>query len=696
MLKKSRIAVLVLIFFFVMSAYTFEMMQYQIVQGDTYKEKNSKSTTGKMEIIAPRGDILDRYGRVLATSTTGYSVVIQQAYFPSSKQKDEQDTELLELAKILSDAGETWEDQLPITPTAPYTYNGTEAKVKELIKYLNERKSKKDPEIPDTISAPEAMKKLKQIFSTEGYTEAQQRTLIGIRYTMVKTYYSSTNVYTFASDISVDTVTKIEERSASLPGAIIRQVPLRSYPDGTIAPHIIGITGRISESELKANKDKGYTAEDDYGKFGVEKTMEDYLRGKNGEQIVEQNKNGEVTKSVIDTAPEPGGNVILTIDKDMQVSLQNYLPVIVDQIKSEAVLYNRPGAKAKGAAAVVLNVKTGEVLAMANYPSFDLNQYYDNYSGYSKDTLTPLFNRCIQGVYRPGSTFKPLVAVSGLSNGLITENNYYDLDSIYILGSGPTAWTGHDDEGLARNHINVVSAISVSSNIFFFQLGTRLGITKLGATANAFGIGKKTGIELPYESAGTMSSVELKKEREGLPWYEADTAQAAIGQLDTYLTPLQLANYISTLVKNGKENQVHVVRQVNSYDNSKVLVDNTTPKVISDAKISEHVTEVVKKGMLAVTETGTAQSIFSTFKMSVGGKTGTAQITKTAYNGVFVCFAPYDDPEIAVATIVEYGHNGYQTAPAAKLAIQDYFGLDESGNPISSTISSTTSGTLVK
>lgn len=696
MLKKSRIVVLVLIFFFIMFAYSFEMMQYQIVQGNTYKDKNSRSTTGKMEIIAPRGDILDRYGRVLATSTTGYSVLIQQAYFPSSKQKDEQNTELLELAKILSDAGETWEDQLPITPTAPYTYNGTDAKVKELIKYINGLKGKKEAAIPDNAAAPEVMKQLKNIFMTDGYTEAQQRTLVGIRYTMVKTYYSTTKVYTFASDVSVDTVTKIEERSAALPGAIIRQVPLRSYPDGTIAPHIIGITGRISDSELKANPGKGYTAEDDYGKFGVEKTMEDYLRGKNGEQIVEQNKNGEVTKSVIDTAPEPGANVVLTIDKDMQTSLQNYLPINVAQIKSDAIAQHQPGADAKGAAAVAINIKTGEVLAMATYPSFDLNQYYDNYSGYSKDDLTPLFNRCIQGVYRPGSTFKPLVAVSGLSNGVITENVYWNLEASITIGSGSTAYKGHDDEDLARSHINVINAISVSSNMFFFRLGMELGITKLDSTADAFGIGKKTGIELPSENAGTMSNVDLKKERTGLGWYQADTAQASIGQLDTYLTPLQLANYISTLVKNGKEYQVHVVRQVNSYDNSKVLVDNTTPKVISDTKISSHVTDVVKKGMLAVTETGTAQSIFSTFKMSVGGKTGTAQITKTEYDGVFVCFAPYDDPEIAVATIVEYGHNGYQTAPTAKLAIQDYFGLDENGNPISSSISSATSGTLIK
>lgn len=697
MLKRSRIVIMVVLVFSVIICYVFELMQYQVSQGDDYRQKSSKSTIDTMSIIAPRGDILDRYGRVLATSTVGYSILIESAYFPSSAYKEKQDKELLALTDILTQSGETWEDSLPVSTTAPYTYTGAKKKIAALITYINEHKAKGEAKVGSDASAPAVMAALEKIFKTEGYTQAQQRTLCGIRYEMVLTYYSTTKVYTFAENIGIDTVTKIEERSSSLPGAVAQQVPVRSYPDGKIAPHIIGITGRINESELSKYKSKGYTAEDNIGKFGIEKSMESYLRGTDGVQQVEQNSNGDVTSTSIVTEPEPGDNVVLTLDKDLQVTMQNSLPQIVQQIKADAVKYNTAGADAKGAAAVVLNIKTGEVLAMATYPSYDLNTYNKSYSTLANDKLNPLFNRCIQGAYTPGSTFKPIVAVSGLINNAITEDTSWDLPATLTIGTGSTAWTGHDDEGRSRSNINVEEAISVSSNIFFFKLGTSLGIDKIAATAKIFGIGQKTGIELPSESAGVMSNVSEKKERTGLAWYEADTAQASIGQFDTVATPLQLANYVSTLVKGGTEYQVHIVKQVNSYDNSKIIIDNSTPTVISKTEISSSIIDTVKKGMLSVTESGTAASVFSSFNMKIGGKTGTAQINlNNGYNGVFICFAPYDDPEIAIATVVEYGHNGYQTAPVAKTAMQQYFGLDENGNAKVSTTSDVKVGSLIQ
>lgn len=693
MLKRSRVVIMVVFVFLIISSYIFQLMQYQVAQGDEYRQKSSKSTVNTMTIIAPRGDILDRYGRVLATSEVGYSVLIQRAFFPS--EKEAQDKELLALTEILKKAGETWADSLPISTTTPYTYTGTEKKINALIKYINEHKSKKDPELKSNASAEEAMTALKKIFKTEGYTEEQQRTLCGIRYEMVLTYFSITKVFTFAENVSIDTVTRIEERSSELSGAVIQQVPVRYYPDGTVAPHVIGLTGRISEEELETYKSKGYSAEDYIGKFGVEKTMESYLRGKNGVLQVEQNSNGDVTSTDIVEKPRPGDNVVLTIDKNLQVTMQNALPQIVRQIKETAVKYHTAGANAKGAAAVVLNVKTGEVLAMATYPSFDLNTYRSNYSQLANDKLNPLFNRCIQGTYTPGSTFKPIVAVSGLMNKTISEETRWDLPASYTIGTGSASWTGHDDEDMSRYNVDVREAISVSSNVFFFKLGTMLGINKIEQTAKIFGIGQKTGIELPGESAGVMSSVAEKKEK-GLPWYPADTAQASIGQLDTVVTPLQLANYVSTLVKGGTQYQVHVVKQINSYDNSKIIVDNSTPKVVSKTEISSDIIKVVKEGMLSVTESGTAASVFRDFRMKIGGKTGTAQINLNGgYNGVFICFAPYDDPEIAVACVVEYGHNGYQTAPAAKTAIQHYFGLNDNGVPQVSTYSGSSVGSLL-
>lgn len=683
MLKKSRIAVLVIIFIGIMAGYTFQLMQYQIVNGESYRVKNSQSSTGTMEIVAPRGDILDRYGRVLATSEIYYSIVLQKAYFPTDK--DKQNTELLELTKILTEDQETWIDELPISTTAPYTFTQKDSKIAALIKYFNSITSKKIGELSEDADATTVYNKFVELYGIEGYDEQETRTLVGIRYSMGQKYFSTTKVYTLAEKVSKDTITKIEERSSNLPGTVIQQDPERYYPDGTIAPHIIGITGRISETELKDDQDGFYDAEDSVGKFGIEKSMEEQLRGVNGEETIEQDSEGNVISKTVTKEPQPGNNVILSIDKDMQINMQNNLPAMVEQVKYEAETQNRPGKNARGAAAVAINIKTGEILAMATYPSYDLNSYYDSYSELNSDSkMTPLLNRCIQGIYRPGSTFKPVVAVAGLRNGDITEDTYWNLPAELTFGTGSTAYTGHDDENMARANVNVTEAIRVSSNIFFMKLASTLGITKIGETAADFGIGKKTGVELPSENAGTMSSPELKLANRGVQWFVADTAQASIGQYDTMLTPLQLANYVSTLVKNGQEYQVHIVRQVNSYDNSEIITDNTTPQVISDAKIDESVTDVVKKGMLAVTESGTAQSIFSTFAIKVGGKTGTSQITVNDYNGVFVCFAPYDDPEIAVATVIEYGHNGYQTAPVAKSAIQDYLQVDEAGNPLAS------------
>jgi penicillin-binding protein 2 len=699
MLKRSRIIILVVLFFAVILCYIFQLMQYQVTDGASARAENSKSTVNTMAIIAPRGDILDRYGRVLATSKIGYNILIESAFFPSGTQKEKQDEELLALTAILSQKGETWEDSLPISRTAPYSFTSTDkttsAYIATLIKYINDRNSSKDTDLDKNATAPQIMTALERIYKTENYPETQRRTLCGIRYEMVLKGYASARVFTFAQGVSIDTVTKIEERSSDLPGAVTQQVPVRYYPDGTIAPHVVGITGPIYADQLASYVGKGYSADDIIGKFGIESYMEQYLHGTNGSQQVEQNSNGDVTSTSIVDQPKPGDNVVLTLDKDLQVTLQNQLPQIVQSIKDESQNYKgHPGSDAQGAAVVVLNIKTGDVLAMATYPSFDLNTYKQNFSALNSDPLKPMFNRCIAGAYTPGSTFKPLVAVSGLMNGVITKDTTWYCPSSYTIGQGAGAYTGHDDENFSGS-LNVEQAIEDSRNIFFVKLGYEglKSIDKIEATAKIFGIGQKTGIELYGEAAGKMAGPQVKN-----PWYPGDLAQASFGQSVTLITPLQLANYVSTMVKGGTEYQVHIVRQVNSYDNSSVIVDNTKPTVKSKTAISDSVIQVVKEGMQKVTESGTASSVFDGFAMKVGGKTGTAQINLNyGYNGVFICFAPYDDPEIAVATVVEYGHNGYQTAPVAKTAISSYFGLNpQTGVPQVSTVQTEQVGTLLK
>ncbi|MEG6571467.1 penicillin-binding transpeptidase domain-containing protein [[Clostridium] cellulosi] len=701
MLKRSRIAIIVVFVFAVFGFYVFELMQYQVTNGETYRQQNSKSVVNTVDVIAPRGDILDRYGRVLATSKVGYNIILESAFFPSSKERDKQDAELLALVDILKQAGETWEDSLPISTTAPYTFTGTDKDKRKLITFINQ-KDKKKTLLRDDATADEVMEVLNKLYKTEGHGENEKRILCGIRYEMDKKSFSYTNVYTFAQNVSIETVTKIEERSSVLPGAVVQQVPQRYYPDGTIAPHIIGLTGPIYAEEYEEYKQKGYSADDMIGKFGIEQSMESELHGTNGQSQVELSNNGNIANTLVLKKAQPGNNVILTIDKDLQVTLQNALPAVLQQIKIDSKGNPKYGADVRGAAAVVMNVKTGEVLAMATYPSYDLNTYKKNYSSLSKDKLTPLLNRCISGAYRPGSTFKPLTAAALMMNGVLTPQTKWYTPAKFSKYEN-RGYVGSDDEGIARGLINVEEALEVSSNVFFNYFGDILGMQKLEKTAiNVFGIGKKTGIELNEEVSGSMSGYQYDNEH-GFNHNPADAAQAAIGQLYTALTPLQMTNYLSTLLNGGKMYQAHIVKQVNSYDNSKVIIDKNTPTVKSNTKIDQTIVDTIKKGMLAVTEgnKGTAAQKFKDFNMKIGGKTGTAQLkslkaSDLRFNGVFICFAPYDDPEIAVSVVVEHGHWGNQTTPVAREAIAKYFNLDSNGNPLPSSASTNSVGTLLK
>jgi Cell division protein FtsI/penicillin-binding protein 2 len=704
MLKPSRIAVMAFLVFSILILFTLKLMQYQLVDGESYRKTSSKSSVSSVPIIAARGQILDRYGRVLATSQMSYNILIESAFFPSKKEKAQQDGVLLSLTGLLQKSGESWEDSLPISTAKPYAFTGSDYDRKKLVGFINDNKDKKDKAVSVHSSADTLMNALEKIYGTQGYTEAQQRTLIGIRYEMyLNDFDFYAKVYTFAKGVSKNTITEIEENASSLRGAAIQQVPERYYPDGSIAPHVIGITGRINETELAAHKGEGYTAEDSIGKSGIEKSMESYLRGSNGTMEVEQNASGDVTNSTVTQQAQAGDNVVLTIDEDLQKAVQNEIPIMIQQNIIDQS-QGRPlwGSDVQGAAAVVMSIKTGEVLAMASYPTYNLNDYRTNYSALASNPKLPLLNRCIAGAYRPGSTFKPITATSGLMNGVITKYTKWNVPSQFTVYA--PSYIGSDDMGEPHYGLDVENALAISSNVFFNMVGNQLKMRKLEYTAtHIYGIGQKTGIELGGESSGAMSGIAYDKAHNLPADRPADVVQAAIGQLDTQITPLQLANYLSIMLRNGKKVQVHIVKQVNNADNTKVVVNNNTPTVTAKTYITQDIVNTIKEGMkkVAQSDSGTAYSIFKDFNMPLGGKTGTAQTAKLSdpacrFNGLFICFAPYDDPQIAIAVVVEHGHNGYQTAPVARTAIQNYFSLDYYGNPIVAHASATPVGTLLK
>ena len=634
-------------------------MRYQLVEGESYRILSDKTTLSTATMKASRGEILDRYGRNIATSRVGHSVVLNYVFLPSiSKQSDKLNKIILQITSILKEDSEQWVDNLPISTTTPINYISENASgIKSLQTLLK---------ISSNVTASDALKLLcdkYNIDSTLSITD--KRIIAGARYEMeIREFSSSNNTLVFATDVGMTTVTKVSEFSLDLPGVEITQDPIRIYTDGTIAAQTIGNVSPIFANEYTTLKKNGYGMDDTIGRGGIEQAMEQYLRGTDGSKRIEVSKSGTVTKEIITTAPKPGDTVVTTIDSRLQLVLQNSLELNIKKIAADAKGDVVKGANANAGAAVVIDIKTGEVLAMASYPTYDLNTYKANYAALIKQAGNPFNNRCVQGTYRPGSTFKPVTATGALMNNAITRQTTFTcVGKLTRYGHTFNCDTVH---GVG----NVIRAISVSCNFFFYNAGDLLGIDKLDQTAKGLGLGEPTGIELP-EKTGVLAGREERTTNNGI-WYPGDTLQASIGQSDNMFTPIQLANYVATLMNSGTRYQVHLVKQVNSYDNQSVVLQNN-PKIMSKMNIPADVLSAVKTGMGSVTENGTASNVFGTnYPIRVGGKTGTAEVPG-GYNGVFISFAPYDNPQIAVACVIEHGYHGGQIAFVAKDVYDAYF-----------------------
>lgn len=652
---------------FILSGFVIRLMHYQIVDSATYKQQSEKTSLSLQAVTAARGEIVDRYGRKLATNKVGFSIIFEYAFFPTdkndAKRNAKQNPLILNLTKILKEDNETWNDTIPITAVKPYSFTGSDKDVKKF-------KQKIGLKATDKMTADSAIALLKSRYGLNGFSETDARTVAGVRYGMDQYQFSLfNNSYEFATDVGMNTITKLSERSGDFAGVEVNEVPIRVYPDGTVAPHVLGMVGPIYSDDLQSYKKKNYNNDDIVGHSGIEQAMEQYLRGIDGQKKITLNSKGKITSFETVQEPKPGDTVVLTIDSKLQKLVQNSLKQTIDNIRTHGAGSYREGGDANAGSAVVLNVKTGEVLAMATYPSYDLNSYSKNYSTLIKDPTKPLLNRATKGLYEPGSTFKPCTAAAGLAYGKITKDSVIVCNHVYTR----LASEGYEPKCLSTHGARTVeTALQVSCNIFFYETGWRLGIANLDKMAANLGLGQPTGIELS-ENSGTMSSPE-EREKKGSSWHDGDILQASIGQLDDSFTPLQLANYVATLVNYGKRNQVHIVKSVKTYDYSQTVLDNK-PTVIADAKISAQAVDVVKEGMRKVTEEvgGTAVSVFQSLPFDIGGKTGTPQVPSGSAHGIFISFAPYEDPEIAVAVVVEHGYHGGYTAPIARDVYQYYF-----------------------
>lgn len=666
--SRMRFFIIKLMIFAMFFMLLFRLFDLQVVNGDKYLEITKDRLNVNMTEEAPRGQIYDRYGTPLVVNRAGYSLQL----IKTDISGEDFNTMLLKLSTVLKETGNPFSDTLPISsyPFA-FTFESDDEKKEWLFKNGMKKgmtaKQVMDKYIYDIYNIP------------EGFTMSEAREVVGIRYELDLAGFSALTPVIIEEDIGVELVSRIKERQSEFPCIAVTSTYYREYKNGMYASHIIGRTGKMTAEEYEKYKEKGYGYSDVVGKQGIEKSAEEYLRGVDGTSGIEKDVNGKQV-TLIDKIPaQPGNSVILTIDMNMQRVLEDSLARNIKSISENG--QETTGKDADSGAAVVLDIKTGDVLACASYPTYDLSAFNKDYSLLVQNKAKPLWNRAVSGTYSPGSTFKPLVAIAALQSKTITPNELIRDEGVYRFYEDyqPKCWIWQEN-GMTHGNINVSAAIENSCNYFFYETGRRTGIDVISDYASKFGLGELTGIELPEEVKGSTANPEYKKKvvrdvREK-SWFGADTLQASIGQSYHAITPLQLASYAATIANCGKRYKVNLIKSVRNFKNEEVM--KSEPLVVENTEISKENILAVKEGMKNVVDEGSAHAIFKDYPVKIGGKTGTAQLAKNVSNNAFfIAFAPFDKPEIAICVVIEHGVRGANSAYVARDLFDYYFGIRE-------------------
>ena len=652
----SRRRVYVLLGFFCAFLVLFFAVLYdaQVVHGSENRARSITSNTASETVTASRGIITDRNGKVLVSNRLAYTLVVDKSSF--GKDEAALNNAIWQLIQLCQEQGVTWNDTLPMT---------TGSSPQLTSKSLNEsfREYLDDNKLPTDGGSAEVLAAMRKLYKVDdSYTDAQARLIVGVRYEL-----DGRSSYTFAEDVSTELLGRITD--GKYRGVTIKTAAARVY--------ILGTVGAIWQEEWRSDEstgyvgyaDKGYNMNDLVGKDGVEKAFEEYLHGNDGKRLITTDENGKITGELYTREPQPGGTVALTIDIDLQ-------QVVEDTLASTIQGMIDKDSNERGGAAAVIQVGTGEVLAMASYPTYDLETFNQDYDELVKDERLPMFNRATQGVYAPGSTFKLCTSVAALEEGIITPSTIIEDKGIYTyyVDPQPMCWIWRQAH-TTHGRINVSQAIVDSCNYFYYEVGRLTGIKKLDEYATAFGLGQSTGIEIG-DVSGVLASPEWA-EAHDREWTDGQTITAAIGQSYNLFTPLQLANYVATLVSGGEHYEAHLLKNVKSYDNSRVI-DVYGKGPLNDLNISDSTMAAVTKGMHDLTY-DSLRSAFSRCVVEAGAKTGSAQVGTDIANGTFVAYAPYDDPEIAIAIVVEKGGSGSLLANAAVDIINAWFTRDGTG-----------------
>ena len=648
-----RSAIALILVAAVVLGFGYILYDIQIVNHDYYVSRNNAVSTYMVPIEAARGDIVDRNGNTLVTNRQANNIVLNAAYFPPRSDNAARNKILYNLIKLLEKNGEEYISNLPLTiknKKVVFTDDETAVAVMKGSGAFN---------VQSYATAQNCFDVMVELYGLEDYSVKDALKIGGIRYELTLKMFSIENPVTIAEDVSNETVAAIKEDQVSYLGADIKAVSFREYTDSTLAPHILGTVRKINAEEYEQLKDSGYGISDTIGGSGIESAMESVLRGTPGVLTITIDSEGNVTEEVT-KAPVKGNTVVLTINKDLQRIAQN-------ELKKTCLSASRSQGAGAG---VVENVHTGEVLAAASYPTFDIYDYYNNYSMLANDSRQPMWNRFALGTYAPGSTFKPCMSCAALEEGVITENTTFTCISPYMYYDQPFACqqNNHGD----GSQLAVTRALRDSCNVFFYNCAIKLGISKMNEYASMFGLGEKTGIEIA-ESAGVLSG-PASAEQYNRVWQMGDALSSSIGESMNLFSPLQLANYCSTIANGGTRYELHLVKAI--INGSTGAVDETNIVVAEELPISQKTFSIVKEGMRRVaTETGIS-TLYDPLPVDVACKTGTSQVLRNginANNGFLISFAPYKNPEIAVASAIEWAGSGTSTSSITAAIIEYYY-----------------------
>ncbi len=662
----KRVIICIIITLVIFCGFACKLFVWQIVEGEEYSKLADTSTAYTVTTDATRGEILDCNGKGLAVNRTGYRIVLDKLYIDAEKL----DNTILSLIRLMDSRDEKWIDNLPIK----LEDNGKFRFKKGMSDEIKILKSKDYLNVGASADADKCMKLLAERYELEdkGYAEKTLRNLVSVHYNMERMWYSNTNPYIFAKGISSDMLAIVSENMQSVSGVEIQTYLTRHNPKGKLMPHILGALGSINKEEYdkKQAEGKKYGYNDSIGKFGLELAYEDELKGTGGERIVQKNSDGNVTKVVESVNAKPGHTLYLTIDSKLQKVANEALEREVNAARA-AGGNGGEGSDCYTGAVVMLDVKDFSVLAASSYPTFNLNKYSkygEYYVNLVEDKHSPIYNRAFIGSFAPGSVFKPCVAAAALQENVIGEGTFFTCNHIYdYYPSNPVACMG------THGSIGLRTAITKSCNVFFAETGRRLGIDTMYLYAEKFGLGEKTGLEVE-ESNGILAGRDSKN------WQEGNTVQAAIGQSDNAFTPVQLATYTATIANGGTRLRTHLIKEIKNYERKKTIFKYNTkkPEVEDTCGVSSYNLSLVQSAMRNVVADpgGTAYSVFGNYSIPVAAKTGTAENAGSDHT-VFICYAPYDKPKVAIAVVLEHGAHGQYSMGVAKSLMDEYFGLNK-------------------